>query len=110
VVAAEQVPVLIEEVVRLISPIGIEAIDSAARLIHDLGYHSISLAELGFTLEDLFSLDAVTPEQAMLLRTVGDITALIDQALASSEAQLPEVAEVQALCARYGAQWNPATD
>jgi hypothetical protein len=46
----------------------------------------------------------------MLLRSVGDITALIDQALASSEAQLPEVAEVQALCARYGAQWNPATD
>jgi acyl carrier protein len=104
---ADQVTAVIREVVRLIAPVRAAAVTDEHQLINDLGFHSLALAELGFTLEDLFSLDAVTPEQAMSLSTVGDISALISKAVADNEAALPAVADISSLCERYGAAWNP---
>jgi acyl carrier protein len=104
-VDAEQVADVIQEVVRLIAPTGPASIAPDLQLIHDLGFHSLALAELGFTLEDLFSLDAVTPEQAMTLSTVGDVVTLIGKALADNDATLPAVSEVTMFCERYGAAW-----
>ncbi len=104
---AEQVTAVIYEAVRLIAPAPPEVVTGAHLLIGDLGFHSLALAELGFTLEDLFSLDAVTPEQAMSLGTVGDISALIGKALAGNEATLPTVADVTSFYERYGAAWDP---
>jgi acyl carrier protein len=104
---ADQVTAVIHEVVRLIAPVPSAAVTDEHRLINDLGFHSLALAELGFTLEDLFSLDTVTPEQAMSLSTVGDISVLISKAVAGGEATLPPVAEVRSFCERYGTAWNP---
>ena len=106
-IEAGQVTAMIHEVVRLIAPDPSAVVADEHRLIHDLGFHSLALAELGFTLEDLFSLDAVTPEQAMSLSTVGDISTLIGEALAGNEATLPAVADVASFCERYGAVWKP---
>jgi acyl carrier protein len=103
---AGQVTAVIHEVVRLIAPVATAVTDEQG-LVNDLGFHSLALAELGFTLEDLFGLDAVTPEQAMSLSTVGDVSALISRAVADSEATLPPVADVSSFCERYGAVWNP---
>ena len=106
-VESDLVPAVVHEVVRLIAPHAPAQVTGQLRLIHDLGFHSLALAELGFTLEDLFGLDAVTPERAMTLREVGDIVALIEGALAEGTARRPEVADVDEFCARYGAVWDP---
>jgi acyl carrier protein len=76
-------------------------------LINDLGFDSLSLVELAFALEELFGLDAVTPERAMTLRTVGDIISHVEAALASGIGKEPSVEAVQAISAQYGRTWNP---
>ena len=102
-----QVPAVVRQVVRLVAPQPPAEVGDAHQLIGDLGFHSLALAELAFTLEDLFGLDAITPERAMTLATVGDIAGLIDEAIAEGAARLPGVEEVQAFCAQYGAEWSP---
>jgi acyl carrier protein len=105
---ADQVTAVIHEVVRLIAPVPPQVVSDEQRLIYDLGFHSLALAELGFTLEDLFGLDAVTPEQAMSLSTVGDLATLIGKTLAEDAATLPAVSDVASFCERYGTVWNPS--
>lgn len=107
VIGSDLVPAVVHEVVRLIAPHPVQQVTGQLRLIHDLGFHSLALAELGFTLEDLFGLDAVTPERAMTLREVGDIVALIRAALADGSGRAPEVAQVEEFCERYGTVWKP---
>lgn len=102
-----QVRAVVHEVVRLIAPFPMAAVADEAELVNDLSFHSVALAELGFTLEELFTLDAVTPEQAMSMSTVGDISTLIGKAVADSEATLPSVADISSFCERYGAVWDP---
>jgi acyl carrier protein len=107
VLRTDQVPLVVAETVRLIAPHPFARLGAEHQLIDDLGFHSLALAELGFTLEDLFSLDAIAPERAMTLQSVGDIVALIEQALTDDQAQLPAVADVRAFCMQYGAAWDP---
>jgi acyl carrier protein len=76
-------------------------------LINDLAFDSLTLVELAFALEELFGLDAVTPERAMTLRTVGDIITHVEAALASGVGEEPSVEAVQAVSAQYGRTWNP---
>lgn len=101
-----QVRAVVHEVVRLIAPFPQEVVTDEQELVNQLAFHSLALAELGFALEELFSLDAVTPEQAMSMTTVGDITALIGDAIADGEATLPAVSEITSFCERYGAVWD----
>ncbi|HEU5331335.1 MAG TPA: acyl carrier protein [Actinocrinis sp.] len=103
-----QVTAVVREVARLVCPLKGAVVAEASRLINDLGFHSLALVELGFNIEDLFGLEAVDPREAMGLSTVGDIVALVERALAEQNGRLPTVAEVSALCERYGAVWNPA--
>jgi len=107
VIGSDLVPAVVHEVVRLITPRPPEQVTAQLRLIQDLGFHSLALAELGFTLEDLFGLDAVTPERAMTLREVGDIVTLIEEAIADGSARPPLVADVEEFCGRYGVVWKP---
>ncbi|MEH1123246.1 acyl carrier protein [Micromonospora sp. CPCC 206061] len=53
-----------------------EASDDA-RLVDDLGYHSLALLELAFTLEDQFDLDPIEQERAQDISTVRDIANLV---------------------------------
>jgi len=108
-VTAEQVPAVVRQVVRLVAPQPPAQVGNAHQLIGDLGFHSLALAELAFTLEDLFGLDAITPERAMTLQTVGDIVTLITEAIGAGQARVPDGDDVQAFCAQYGAVWDPGT-
>jgi acyl carrier protein len=107
VIESDQVRAVVHEVVRLIAPFPQEAVTDEQQLVNHLSFHSLALAELGFTLEDLFGLDAVTPEQAMSMSTVGAISALICKAVANNDATLPSVADISSFCERYGAVWDP---
>jgi acyl carrier protein len=100
------VPIVVGQVVRLISPERPAEVTTEQELVTDLGFHSLALAELGFTLEDLFGLDAITPERAMSMRSVGDIVALIGDALAGGNARLPGIDEVVGVCRQYGTEWS----
>lgn len=107
-VSADAVPDLLATLVGLIAPQQVEQVSRDHALIDDLGFHSIALAELGFTVEDLFRFETLTPETAMSLHRVGDIVDLVTEHVADGSAALPETAEVDAICARYGATWPPA--
>lgn len=108
VISADAVPDLLITLVGLIAPQHTERVGPEHALIADLGFHSIALAELGFTVEDLFRFETLTPETAMSLERVGDIVDLVGKHVADDTATLPETAEVDAICARYGATWPPA--
>jgi acyl carrier protein len=100
------VPVVVCQVVRLVAPDRPAQVGIDQELVTDLGFHSLALAELGFTLEDLFGLDAITPERAMAMSRVGDIVDLITDALGAGTARLPGIDEVHAVCLRYGVKWT----
>ncbi|MFD0690736.1 acyl carrier protein [Actinomadura fibrosa] len=104
---ADLVAPVVHEMVRILAPNPAEVVVPDHRLIHDLGFHSLTLTELAFALEDLFGLDSVTPEQAMLLASVGDVVELIEDAVARSEAHPASPAEVAEYCARYGVERDP---
>ncbi len=121
-VNTELVPAVVRQILRLVAPQAPEEIAGAHQLIGDLGFHSLALAELVFTLEDLFGLDAITPDQVMTLNSVGDIhlgdisagdicvadiVRLIADGLVKGNAHLPSVADVRSLCAQYGTEWRP---
>jgi acyl carrier protein len=50
-----------------------------ARLVEDLGYHSLALMELTFALEDEFNLDPIDEDTARKIRTVGQVQDLVVQ-------------------------------
>jgi acyl carrier protein len=51
----------------------VEVLEPVHRLVEDLGYHSLALMELAFTLEDEFHLDTIDEEQAQKISTVHDV-------------------------------------
>jgi len=51
--------------------------DPAARLVEDLGYHSLALMEITFALEDEFDLEPIDQETASKIRTVGQVQDLV---------------------------------
>jgi acyl carrier protein len=107
-VSTTSIPSVVRHAIQLITPEPVASVIDEHQLVNDLGFDSLTLAELAFALEDLFGLDAVTPERAMTLRTAGDLAGLIDAAIADGVAQRPSADAVQALSAQYGRTWNPA--
>lgn len=105
--APDLIPAAVRTVVRLLAPSAPVWITGSQELVGDLGYHSLALAELGFTLEDLFALDPITPEQAMSLVSVDDITALIQETIGSGRGRLPTADDLETVCAQYGTTWDP---
>lgn len=65
------------ELVRESAPDSTLPITSDLYFIDDLGYHSLALVELGFALEEEFSLDPITPEDVEHVETVGQLIAFI---------------------------------
>ncbi|MEU0028944.1 acyl carrier protein [Streptomyces sp. NPDC006335] len=105
VVSPAEIPDLVCTLVRLVAPQKVDKVTPDLRLIGDLGFHSLALAELGFTIEDLFKLEAMTPEVAMSLERVEDIVRLIGGHVEDGSISLPDAFEVNSICARYGASW-----
>jgi len=106
-VAVTSIPSVVRHVIQLITPRQAGFVADEHDLVGDLGFDSLTLVELAFALEDLFGLDAVTPERAMTLRTVGDITGHIAAAIADGAGQRPSAEAIQALSAQYRRTWNP---
>lgn len=53
-------------------------------LVEDLGYHSLALLELGFTMEDEFDLPPIDQAQVQHIRTVEEVEDLVLDLLRAS--------------------------
>ncbi|MDT0542832.1 MULTISPECIES: cytochrome P450 [Streptomyces] len=102
-VGAEAVSPVVCGMVRLVAPRKLDQVELDHRLVGDLGFHSLVLAELGYNLEDLYGLRTLTPEETMKLERVRDVIEFVSTEVAGGRAQLPPDDEVAALFARYGA-------
>jgi len=67
---SEEVRALTREIVFDLAPVRSEPLPEA-RLVEDLGYHSLSLLEMAFSLEDEFGLPAIDETTARQILTVG---------------------------------------
>lgn len=68
----EEARALIREVITDLAPTRGEVV-SSARLVEELGCHSLSLLELAFSLEDEFDLPTIDEATAREILTVGDV-------------------------------------
>jgi acyl carrier protein len=68
----EEVRLLIREIITDLAPSPEEPVPEA-RLIEDLGCHSLSLLELAFSLEDEFDLPTIDETTARQILTVNDV-------------------------------------
>ncbi|MFF3667013.1 acyl carrier protein [Microtetraspora malaysiensis] len=64
------------------NPEGVQA--GETRLVEDLGYHSLALLELGFTMEDEFDLPAIDQAQVQHIATVKEVEDLVLELLRAS--------------------------
>ncbi|MFH8472616.1 acyl carrier protein [Streptomyces sp. NPDC018000] len=98
----EAVSPVVSGLVQLIAPRKLPRIEAEQRLVGDLGFHSLVLAELGYNLEELYDLRPLNPEEAMKLERVSDVIALVCAEVTEGRAQLPEEDAVTSVFARYG--------
>lgn len=73
----EDVRRLVTELVFELAPASGADHDTNARLVEDLGYHSLALLELAFTIEDEFDLEPIDEATAQEIRTVTDIVGYV---------------------------------
>lgn len=69
---SEAVLALIREIIEDLAPTK-DTLGRDTRLVEDLGFHSLALLELAFSLEDEFVLPTIGEETARAIRTVGDV-------------------------------------
>lgn len=67
----------LRDLIREMSPASCASVSETDRLIDDLGYDSLTLIELAVAIEDRFDLPAITEEEAMKIRTVGDLEGFV---------------------------------
>ncbi|GAA2681017.1 hypothetical protein GCM10009864_61870 [Streptomyces lunalinharesii] len=98
----EAVAPVVSGLVRLIAPRKLDRVEADHRLVGDLGFHSLVLAELGYNLEELYGLRSLNPEEAMRLERVSDVIELVSTEVAAGRATLPDADDVAGMFARYG--------
>ncbi|MFB7940973.1 acyl carrier protein [Streptomyces sp. NPDC004779] len=103
-VGTDAVSAIVSGMVQLIAPRKVESVGPDQRLIGDLGFHSLVLAELGYNLEELYGLRSLNPEEAMRLQNVGDVIELVRAEVAAGQAQLAEAEVIEDVFARYGVE------
>jgi acyl carrier protein len=84
-----------------LGPVGTES-----DLRQDLGYQSLMLVELGFTLQDLFDI-AVDGKEVAQVRTLGDVTEVVLRQIEAGVAHPPSDDEVRDWLESYG--YDPAS-
>jgi len=72
---------------------GPAALDQA--LVADLGYNSLLLIELAFSLEELFGLDQMTVEDAPPIGTVRDLVDYVRERVDAGRATVPDADVVE---------------
>jgi acyl carrier protein len=90
--AAEQTAEADRVVSRIVAAIAPDQLDSVTpdqQLINDLGYNSLLLMELAFTLEELFALDPISMGDPPPTDTVRDLQTYVNEKLANGDATLP---------------------
>ena len=75
--AQQAITEIVLRVVGMLAPEPVEQPAPAQALVADLGYHSLRLVELAFTLEDLFDLDTTAVDSSLPIGTVGDVLAYV---------------------------------
>jgi acyl carrier protein len=63
----------VRAIVLELAPEADDSVADTARLVDDLGYHSLALLELAFTLEDQFDLEPIEEQQARNIATIEDV-------------------------------------
>lgn len=63
----------VQEVIVELAPTKGQQVDDDSRLIEDLGYHSLALLELAFSLEDEFDLTPIDEQTAQTITTVRSV-------------------------------------
>jgi len=63
----------VKELIAELCPAEIKDMDDSSHLTDELGYHSLALVELAFSLEDMFDLEPIDQAVAKNINTVGDI-------------------------------------
>jgi acyl carrier protein len=101
-ISADDLHVLAERLVCTIAPVRVVGVEPNQRLIEDLGYHSLALAELKFAIEDLFNIESFGVEAAAVVERFGDILEMLDRFIKDGGGELPRVDDVAGLFARYG--------
>ncbi|WP_199434062.1 acyl carrier protein [Qaidamihabitans albus] len=69
----EEVRQTIRGIIAEVAPEGGDEVRSELRLVEDLSFHSLSLLELAFTLEDEFDLPPIDEEVARSITTVDHV-------------------------------------
>ncbi|QMU73537.1 acyl carrier protein [Streptacidiphilus sp. P02-A3a] len=77
------------------------------RLVGDLGFHSLALVELAFTLEDLFAMEDMVMDNATGIDRVSDIEELVREAIDAGTARMPDDETLAELGERHGVIWEP---
>lgn len=67
----------VRTIVAELAPEAVAEVTDDHRLIEDLGFHSLAVLELAFTLEDQFDLDPIEEDRAAGVKTVRDIADLV---------------------------------
>jgi acyl carrier protein len=80
----DEVAVRVQHMVAALAPLAGAEVRPEARLVEDLGYHSLALLELSVLLEDTFGLPPLDATDAREIAKVGDITRLVRQAVPSA--------------------------
>jgi len=77
---------LIRNLIRELAPAPDAIAGENSRLVEDLGYHSLALLELAFTLEDEFGLEPIDQETAKTIVTARDIEEYVMQRVLPAQA------------------------
>jgi len=80
----EEVRSLIRQIIGELAPTQGVDVESEHSLVDDLGYHSLALLELAFTLEDEFQLPPIDEETARKIHTVADVENHVVEGLAAT--------------------------
>lgn len=79
-----EIALQVHDMIGELAPDAETSVTPEARLVEDLGYHSLALLELSVLLEDTFDLPPLDATTAGDIGKVGDITRLVCQALAGT--------------------------